>query len=186
LEAVNYVLSHGLWDLSLRPLAKALKTSARMLVYHFGSREELMREVLCGLRERADAEIRAWMRSGKYRRTLPEFLRWYWRQVSSPRARPAARVVFEVYALALRHPDRYPGVLEEPRAYWRKLTRSLGGSPPLDVATATLLLATTRGLLLDVTATGERARVGRAMRALIGMVESTGRRRAARAPNLVR
>jgi AcrR family transcriptional regulator len=157
-----------------------------MLIYHFGSREELMHEVLGGLRERADAEIQAWLRSGKHRRTLPEFLRWYWRQVGSPRARPAARVVFEVYALALRHPDRYPGVLTEPWAYWRKLTRSLGSRSRLDAATVTLLLATTRGLLLDVTATGERARVGRAMRRLISMVESMGRRRAAHAPSLVR
>jgi len=31
-QAVDYVLSHGVADLALRPLAKALKTSARMLV----------------------------------------------------------------------------------------------------------------------------------------------------------
>ena len=53
-RAVDYVLSHGVWDLSLRPLAKAIKTNARMLIYHFGSREGLMREILAGLRERED------------------------------------------------------------------------------------------------------------------------------------
>src|SRR5215467_7570871 len=45
-QAADYVLSHGLVDSTLRPLARALKTSARMLVYHFGSREGLMREIL--------------------------------------------------------------------------------------------------------------------------------------------
>ena len=51
-QAVDFVLSHGLQDLALRPLAKALKTNARMLVYHFGSGEGLMRQLLPGLRER--------------------------------------------------------------------------------------------------------------------------------------
>ncbi len=64
-QAIDYVLSHGLGDLTLRPLAKALKTNARMLVYHFGSREGLMREVLKGLREREDDRILSWFRSGK-------------------------------------------------------------------------------------------------------------------------
>ena len=41
-QAVHYVLAHGIRDLALRPLAQALKTNARMLVYHFGSREGLM------------------------------------------------------------------------------------------------------------------------------------------------
>ena len=49
-QAVDYVMSRGAADLTLRPLAKALKTNARMLMYHFGSREGLMREILAGLR----------------------------------------------------------------------------------------------------------------------------------------
>jgi AcrR family transcriptional regulator len=35
--ATDYVLEHGLLDLSLRPLAAALGTSDRMLLYHFGA-----------------------------------------------------------------------------------------------------------------------------------------------------
>src|SRR2546430_12738627 len=33
-QAVAYVLSQGVGDLTLRPLAKALRTNARMLIYH--------------------------------------------------------------------------------------------------------------------------------------------------------
>src|SRR5450759_2753661 len=90
-QAVDYVLSHGMADLALRPLASALKTNARMLVYHFGSREGLMREILTGLRERGDARIQAWFQSGEKPRTLPQFLRWYWKHMSAPAARPAIR-----------------------------------------------------------------------------------------------
>ena len=39
-------------------MAKKMRTSARMLVYHFGSREGLMRKVLMGIREREDSTIR--------------------------------------------------------------------------------------------------------------------------------
>ena len=171
-QAVDFVLSHGLQDLALRPLAKALKTNARMLVYHFGSREKLMRQILTGLREREDARIQAWFQTGEKPRTLPEFLRWYWKRVSMPRGRPAIRIIFELYALALRSPQDYPGVLEDPLVYWQKLAKQAGISSKLDVIQATLLLATTRGLLLDLCATGDRARVARAMELLVQLIES--------------
>ena len=170
-QAVDYVLSHGVADLALRPLAKALKTSARMLVYHFGSREGLMHQILTGLREREDARIQAWFQSGEKPRTLPEFLSWYWNRLSTLRARPAVRLIFELYALALRNPRAYRGVLEDPLAYWQKLTEKAGIGSKVDSVEPTLLLATTRGLLLDLCATGDRARVGRAMEALAQFVE---------------
>ena len=170
-QAVDYVLSHGVADLALRPLAKALKTSARMLLYHFGSRERLMREILSRLREREDARIQAWFQSGEKPRTLPEFLSWYWKRLSALRARPAVRLIFELYALALRNPRAYRGVLEDPLAYWQKLTEKAGIGSKVDSVEPTLLLATTRGLLLDLCATGDRARVGRAMEALAQFVE---------------
>lgn len=170
-QAVDYVLSHGVGGLTLRPLAKALRTNARMLIYHFGSREGLMREVLARLREREDARIQAWFRVSKKRRTLPEFLRWQWQRLSAPRARSAVRLIFELYTLALRHPRDYPGVLEGPLAYWQKLTEQAGVDSKTGAIEATLLLAMTRGLLLDLCATGDGARVGRAMNMFAQLVE---------------
>jgi AcrR family transcriptional regulator len=171
-QAIDYVIAHGLADLTLRPLAKALKTNARMLVYHFGSREGLMREVLKGLREREDARIQSWLRAGKMPRTLPQFLRWYWKRLSVPRARPALGLVFEIYASALRDPQKYPGVLENPLAYWRSLIEKAGiSSKRVDRAEATLLLAVTRGLSLDLCATGDRRRAADAMELLAQFLE---------------
>ena len=171
-QAVDYVLAHGLQELALRPLAKVLKTNARMLIYHFGSREGLMRQILAGLREREDDRIQAWFQTGEKPRTLPEFLRWYWKRASVPRGRPAIRIIFELYALALRNSQEYPGVLEDPLVYWQKLAKQAGISSNLEAVEATLLLACTRGLLLDLCATGDRTRVGRAMELLAQLVES--------------
>ena len=170
-QAADYVLLHGLGDLTLRPLARALKTNARMLVYHFGSREGLMREVLTCVREREDARIQAWFQTGKSPRTLPQFLRWFWRRSTVSRRRPAIRLLFELYALALRDPRRYPGVLEDPLSYWQKLTERTGISAKPKAVEATLLLAATRGLLLDFCATGNRSRIERAIEALAEFVE---------------
>lgn len=167
-RAVDYVLEHGLTGLSLRPLADALGTSARMLVYHFGSREGLMKAILQGLREREDRLIDGWFRSGRRPRTIKQFVRWYWRRLSSPEARPAMVLIFELYALALRSPDDYPGVLQDPLAYWRSLLDRAGVVVERNADTvATLLLASIRGLMLDLAASGDRSRVDRALTKLL-------------------
>lgn len=44
-----HVLAHGLGGASLRPLAKAAGTSDRMLIYHFGNKEQLIGELLSHL-----------------------------------------------------------------------------------------------------------------------------------------
>jgi AcrR family transcriptional regulator len=171
-QAVDYVLTHGITDLALRPLAKALHTNARMLVYHFGSREGLMREILEGLREREDTQIQSWFETGKRPNTLSEFLRWYWGRVSVPGARPSARLIFELYALALRNPLDYPGVLEAPLQYWKRLAAKTRLASKLRASEATLLLAAFRGLVLDFAATGDRIRTEGAIKVLAQFVES--------------
>jgi AcrR family transcriptional regulator len=169
--AADYVLANGLGDLTLRPLAKALKTSARMLVYHFGSREGLLREILGCVRDREDARIQSWFASARTPPTMSQFLRWLWKEYATPPRRPALRLLFELYALALRNPRKYPGVLEDPLVSWQKLagkTRIAGSRGRVE---ATLLLAATRGLLLDYCATGDHARGERALKALAQFLE---------------
>lgn len=175
-QAVDYVFSHGAADLTLRPLAKALKTNARMLIYHFGSREGLMREILAGIRERGDALIQEWFGKAKTPPTLVEFLLMYWRRMSDPRMRAVAQLIFELYALALRDPRSYLGVLTDPVRYWRTLAARTGRPPKIGNAEATLLLAATRGLLLDLCATGERRRVSQALNLLARLLESDGKK----------
>lgn len=41
-----HVLEHGLGKASLRPLAKAAGTSDRMLIYHFGNKQQLISDLL--------------------------------------------------------------------------------------------------------------------------------------------
>jgi AcrR family transcriptional regulator len=55
----DHVLSEGLIGLSLRPMAKAVGTSDRMLIYHFGSRDGLVAAVIDDSTERSVGYLRA-------------------------------------------------------------------------------------------------------------------------------
>ncbi len=55
----DYVLEHGLIGLSLRPMAAALNTSDRMLLYHFGSKDTLVAAVISESTRRSSDELRA-------------------------------------------------------------------------------------------------------------------------------
>jgi AcrR family transcriptional regulator len=52
---VQYLIQHGLAELSLRPLAKAIGSSPRVLLYYFGSKEKMVIEVLAEVRQRQRA-----------------------------------------------------------------------------------------------------------------------------------
>ncbi len=58
-QVTDHVLEHGLIGLTLRPLAAAIGTSDRMLIYHFGSRDALVSAVVARATERAIAEVEA-------------------------------------------------------------------------------------------------------------------------------
>ena len=58
-QVTDHVLEHGLIGLTLRPLAAAIGTSDRMLIYHFDSRDALVSAVVARATERAIAEVDA-------------------------------------------------------------------------------------------------------------------------------
>jgi AcrR family transcriptional regulator len=147
-RAADYVLERGLAGLSLRPLAKALGTSPRMLLYDFGSKEQLIQDVLAEIRRREESLLEAEVR------TLEDV--WAW--IAAPEREPFLRLFFEVYVGGLGSGDAAPLVqdwLDFLRERWR---------PPVNEATATLMVAVVRGLLLDLLATGDRERTDAALR----------------------
>jgi AcrR family transcriptional regulator len=58
-QVTDHVLEHGLIGLTLRPLAAAIGTSDRMLIYHFQSRDALVSEVVARATGRAIREVDA-------------------------------------------------------------------------------------------------------------------------------
>ena len=147
-KAADYVLEQGLAGLSLRPLAKALGTSPRMLLYDFDSKERLIHEVLAEIRRREASLLEAEVR------TLEDV--WAW--IAAPEREPFLRLFFEVYVGGLGKGETEPLVRD-----WLEFLRT-SWHPPVDEATATLMVAVVRGLLLDRLATGDRGRTDEALR----------------------
>jgi len=171
---VDYLLAHGLSDLSLRPLAEALKTSPRDLLYHFSSKEQLVILALNEVRRRQQQTVASWMEEdpGALRGTsLEEIVGRFWTWLSSERNEPFLRLFFEVYGLALKDPERYPGFPEAAVADWFPMLEraflSHGLAPAQAQARATVLVAAIRGLLLDLLAIGDRHRVDGAYNELV-------------------
>jgi UDP-N-acetylglucosamine enolpyruvyl transferase len=97
-KAADYVLERGLAGLSLRPFAKALGTSTRMLLYDFGSKELLIHEVLAEIRRREETLLEAEVH------TLDDV--WAW--ISAPEREPFLRLFFEIYVGALGRKEARP------------------------------------------------------------------------------
>ncbi len=171
---VDYVLTHGLADLSLRPLAAAVGSSPRMLLYHFGSKDDLVIAVIEETRRRHAQLLEAWYeRSAEHDARTLLLRAWQW--LTAPRHDRLLRLLFETYGLALQDRRRHATFLRSAVNDWiapfaRTLERE-GFTRERAGALGTLLVAVVRGLLLDVLATGDRARVDRAFRSFINAIE---------------
>lgn len=166
LEAcVDHVLAHGLPD-RLGPLVAATGTSARMLLYHFTTRDDLLRAVLERARRRQLDAFGALLRV-RPDEPYPETLARAWATISGPDAQPYLRL-FSVWRGA-DDEQRWPGFRRTATTDWlAPLEAGLRttGRPER----ATLVLAVIRGLLLDLEATGDRARADRAFADLLGVL----------------
>jgi AcrR family transcriptional regulator len=162
---VDYVHANGVGDLSLRPLAKAVKSSPRVLLYYFNSKEGLIVEVISRARER---QRLLFERVGDQADgSAVDVCRAVWSIMSAPKAEPAFRLFFEIYTLALQDPRRYADFLRSAVRDWltyiEKPYLRAGYAADDARAIATVVLAGYRGFMLDLCATHDRRRIDRAV-----------------------
>ncbi|ONI73051.1 TetR family transcriptional regulator [Actinosynnema sp. ALI-1.44] len=164
-DAVAYMAEHGVADRSLRQIAAGLGTSHRMLIYHFGSKEGLFVAII----KEVEAQQRAVLADLAHEpgESPGDMARRFWRRVSDPSLWPNARLFFEIYGQALQGRPGTAHLLDDVVHAWLDPVIALGlanGLSEEDAAViARLGLAVTRGLLLDLLATGDRAAVDAAM-----------------------
>ncbi len=156
---VDYTVEHGFSELSWRPVAAALGVSTTTLVHHFGTKEQMLETILGRLRERIFA---ATSEAVGDQPDLATAARAVWTRTSDPRQWAEFRLFFAVYGRALQSPHQFADFLEHVVADWMSALREAQGpdvAPATATRTATLVIATIRGLLLDLLATGDRDRV---------------------------
>jgi AcrR family transcriptional regulator len=172
-RAVAYVTAHGVSGLSLRGLAAAIGTSHRMLIYHFGSMDGLLVEVVRHVEEQQRAALATLGPDSV--RSPAEAIRAVWDRLADPALWPVERLFFELYSQALRGRPGTVRLLEGVVESWVDLTVDLaaGWGVPAEVARvhARLGVAVIRGLLLDLLATGDRAGADAAIAAFAAAYE---------------
>lgn len=120
--ALAYVLAHGLIDLSLRPLAAALGTSDRMLIYYFGSKDELVTEVV----RLANTRIAAAIEDAPIDTvdSVGALVRHAWRALRTPDGGAAMRLYLELCVLSGRDPQRWSAAQQLLRGPWLQTLRA--------------------------------------------------------------
>jgi AcrR family transcriptional regulator len=148
----------GIGDRSLRDVAAAVGTSHRMLLHHFASRDELLLAIVEEVERRQMALLS----------DLPtepaEGMAAMWANLCRPELRPFERLFFECYARGAQGEPPFDRMLPGAVDGWlTEIDRATGGNA--DPGLARLGLAVTRGLLLDLVATGDDAGVAAAVEA---------------------
>lgn len=176
-RAIDYLTERGMSDISLRELAAALGTSHRMVIYHFGSKEGLFVEVVRET-ERRQRQVLADLIGGSHA-DFTDPSRRFWRQLRSPELAPLVRLFFELYGQALQGRSYALPILTGVVDSWIEpllpALQAAGLSRSEARAQARLGLAVTRGLLLDVLATGDIAGVDDAYESYLAAVALRGR-----------
>ncbi len=156
----------GIGDRSLRAVADAVGTSHRMLLHHFGSREDMLVAIVEEVERRQMgllAELPADPADG---------FAAMWADLRRPELRHSERLFFECYARAVQGEKPFarmvPGAVEGWLAEVEALQNPAGG--PVDPAAVRLGLAVIRGLLLDLVATGDDAGVDAAATAFVELL----------------
>jgi AcrR family transcriptional regulator len=161
--AVEYVLDHGIADLSLRPMAEELDVSHSTLLRHFGTKDQLVTEVI----ERIRAGLFDGPRTSVAGRSLEQVLRGTWKRLCEPGERRQFVLLFEVVALHARDPDRFVSLaavlVTEFLRPLEAVLRAYGLSNREARDVATGYLAQVRGLQLDLAVSGDQRRIDAAM-----------------------
>jgi AcrR family transcriptional regulator len=168
-KAYEWVLAHGLADMSLRPLAEAVGSSPRVLLFLFGSKDGLVRALLA--RARAD-ETAMLDRARGAGGDLAGALTSVWDWLAAPEHQAVLTLWIEAYGRSLSEPDGpWAGFARQTVDDWLDMLAAL--QPPRRRRTAagaterTTTLAVLRGAFLDLAATGETARVTAGVRAYL-------------------
>ncbi len=177
-KAYGYVLEHGLAGMSLRPLAAAVQSSPRVLLFLFDSKDGLVRALL--ERARADEvklldQLTA-QSSGGLTKAAAEI--WSW--LAAPEHRGLLRLWLESYSRSLVDPaGPWSGFAAATVQDWLALLAEAQPARERDTAAGlmrrTLALALLRGALLDLLASGDEERTTGAVRAGLGQLDAASR-----------
>ncbi len=171
--AYQYAVQRGRTDITLRPIAAAIGSSPRVLIYLFGSKDGLIKALLGRSRAEEVALLSELRRGGATSRaTLREATLRIWSYLAEEARRPLLRLWLDGYARSLSQPaGPWAGFARDSVEDWLALLADVQPpevrDTPAGLTERTLVLAVLRGALLDLLSTDEETRVTSAVRSLI-------------------
>ena len=166
-QATEVLARTGIIDTSLRTLAAEMGTSARMLVYYFGSKEQLILAVMNGLQEQNVPEPELYT-------TAEELRQWClddWHTITRGDQRSRLRILEQVFGAACGQDSPYARYTADTLA---QLTRNaqlrmeaIGMPTPVAETRARLALAAIQGLVIDFFTANDPDRVDDTHRRMI-------------------
>lgn len=152
-----FLRNNGVADLSLRPMAAAVGTSARLLIFHFGSKEKLVAEVLAEMQARLQRSFERLSDAGTGARPTP-LLRAFWDWALEEENVGHLKLLYQLQLLATQENSVYADYLEENSMNWLGLIQAALPEPHRNSPLATLFCAVFDGLFIEFISTGDRKR----------------------------
>lgn len=149
-QVTDHVLEHGLIGLTLRPVAHAVGTSDRMLIYHFGNRDSLVTAVVVRATDRAIAAVDRLPRASTVRSAVNRL----WEAYRTEPLNGCLDVYCQAAASGLLGHEPYLSAARASNEQWSEALRRVlvgGGAPARRVARiATLVDSALYGFHLDL------------------------------------
>ena len=170
IAAVDAAAQHGFSRLSLRQLAEHLGTSHRMLLFHFGTKDALLLDIVRAVeQQQRDAVTTTDQPSSPDAAHSPAArMNEFWDRVRDPAMWPYERLFFEIYVQATRGTEPAVRLLDHDVDSWVDTMVAMLTEAGIDSLTAhadaRLMLAVCRGLLHDLVANEDPDAVDTAMR----------------------
>ena len=159
--------SGGIGGRSLRDIGAAVGTSHRMLLHHFGSRDEMMLAIVEEVERRQTAMLT------NLGDDPADAFAEMWADLRRPEQRPFERLFFECYARAAQGEEPFTRLLPQAVDGWLDAVDERTGGRA-DRAMVRLGLAVSRGLLLDLAATDDEEGVDAAAARFVALLRRRG------------
>jgi len=169
--ALRYLLKNGVANFSLRPMAAALGTSARILMFHFESKEGLLKEVFTELQRRMVDSFSELASNPDLDDGSPIERFWAW--AIARKNAPYLRLSYEAQIIALQNPKEYGSYLRDASKGWQEAALHALLPPLKNDEMATLCIGVFDGLFLEFMSTGDGPRLTRALEKFVALANSS-------------
>nr|WP_063572117.1 TetR family transcriptional regulator [Luteibacter rhizovicinus] len=171
-DLLGYLLREGISDLSLRPMADAIGTSARLLIFHFGTKDNLLMEVLAEMQNRLQQSFVRLSEAASRSESSEPLFRLFWDWALQEENFVHLKLLYQLHMLVIQDSATYGPYLKGNAVNWQKMIRKTLPDCHKNAPMVTLFGAVFDGLFIELMSTGDRKRTTRALDEFVLLIRS--------------